>query len=150
MLSNDITARADELEGVRVLLVEDGEKTRIALHHLLESHGALVESTASAQEAMRALDNTRPDIIVSDIAMPQEDGHSLIRKIRSTRGAWGAEVPAIALTAFAEPKDRNEAFAAGFQEYLTKPVDESVLTSTVARLVEKGSSPSSSKTLPPL
>lgn len=84
---------------------------------------------------MNVFDGVRPDIVVSDIAMPEEDGHSLLRKLRATKGEWGAKVPAIALTAFAEPKDRNEAFASGFQEYLTKPVDEAVLTSTVARLV---------------
>jgi PAS domain S-box-containing protein len=147
LISDNLATRANDLQGTKILLVEDGEKTRIALHHLLESHGALVESTASAQEAMRALEHTRPDIIVSDIAMPQEDGHSLIRKIRATTGAWGAKVPAIALTAFAEPKDRAEALASGFQEYLTKPVDESALTSTVARLVEKAGAPSSSTPL---
>ena len=126
-----------DLHDVKVLLVEDGNKTREALHQLLETHGAHVYSTASAQEAMSAFDSARPDIIVSDIAMPYEDGHSLLRKLRTTKGDSGANIPAIALTAFAEPKDRAEAFASGFQEYLTKPVDETVLTSTIARLVSR-------------
>lgn len=127
----------EDLHEVKILLVEDGEKTREALHHLLASHGASVHSAASAPEAMEAFDRERPDIIVSDIAMPIEDGHSLLRRIRTTKGEFGSKVPAIALTAFAEPKDRAEAFASGFQEYLAKPVDETVLTSTIARLVPK-------------
>ena len=138
--SSNVSGPTENLHGTNVLLVEDGEKTRVALHHLLENHGAVVESAASAQEAMTILDRTQPDVVISDIAMPQEDGHSLLRRIRATKGDWGAAVPAIALTAFAEPKDRNEAFASGFQEYLTKPVDEVVLTSTVARLVAKSGS----------
>jgi PAS domain S-box-containing protein len=133
---------SEELQDVKVLLVEDGNKTREALHHLLETHGARVCSTASAQEAMAAFDSDPPDIIVSDIAMPYEDGHSLLRKLRTTKGDSGAKIPAIALTAFAEPKDRAEAFASGFQEYLTKPVDETVLTSTIARLVSRKAAPS--------
>lgn len=131
------TMPSRDLHDVKVLLVEDGNKTREALHQLLETHGAHVCSTASAQEAMSAFDSARPDIIVSDIAMPYEDGHSLLRKLRTTKGDSGANIPAIALTAFAEPKDRAEAFASGFQEYLTKPVDETVLTSTIARLVSR-------------
>lgn len=140
----DAVALSESLQGVKVLLVEDGDKTRVALHHLLEIHGASVESTASAREAMTVLDHARPDVIVSDIAMPQEDGHTLLRRIRSSKGEWGAKVPAIALTAFAEPKDRSEAIASGFHEYLTKPVDEAVLTSTIMRLVHKGDTVSSS------
>ena len=124
-------------------MVEDGEKTRVALQHLLEAHGAKVHAVQSAQEAKSAFNSMQPDIIVSDIAMPQEDGHTLIRSIRTMKGGRGALVPAIALTAFGDPKDRNDAFAAGFQENLTKPVDESVLTSTIARLLAKGSAPSS-------
>jgi CheY-like chemotaxis protein len=135
--SSTVSSPLEDLHEVKVLLVEDGEKTREALHHLLASHGASVYSAASAPEAMEAFDRERPDIIVSDIAMPIEDGHSLLRRIRATKGEIGSKVPAIALTAFAEPKDRAEAFASGFQEYLAKPVDETVLTSTIARLVPK-------------
>jgi CheY-like chemotaxis protein len=126
-----------DLRTVKILLVEDGDKTREALEHLLESHGAEVHSAASAQEAMAALEVAKPDIIVSDIAMPFEDGHSLLRRIRSKKEDVASKVPAIALTAFAEPKDRAEAFASGFQEYLAKPVDETMLVSTITRLVPK-------------
>ncbi len=122
------------LSELKVLLVEDGEKTRIALAQLLAAQGADVRAEASAKEALETFKTFHPDVVVSDIAMPQEDGHSLVRKIRALGKDGGGNVPAIALTAYAEPRDREEAFASGFQEYLNKPVDAAVLASTILKL----------------
>lgn len=124
----------DGLRNVKVLLVEDAEKTRIALAQLLSAHGANVRAAGSAEEGLATFRKFRPDVLVSDIAMPQEDGHSLMRKIRALARDEGGDVPSIALTAYAEPRDREAAFASGFQEYLNKPVDAGVLASTILKL----------------
>lgn len=126
------------LRDVKVLLVEDGEKTRIALAQLLSAQGAEVKAEASAQEALDAFRTFRPDVVVSDIAMPQEDGHSLMRKIRRLSVEDGGETPSVALTAYAEPRDREAAFASGFQEYLNKPVDIRTLSGTIRKLTKRG------------
>lgn len=124
----------DSLRNVKVLLVEDGEKTRVALAQLLTAQGANVRAEASAREALEAFKAFQPDVLVSDIAMPQEDGHSLMRKIRALGHAQRGDVPAVALTAYAEPRDREAAFASGFQEYLNKPVDVGTLASVIRKL----------------
>jgi CheY-like chemotaxis protein len=124
----------DSLKNIKILLVEDGNETRLALEHLLASQGATVRAEASAQDGLATFKSFHPDVIVSDIAMPQEDGHTMLRKIRSLSVAEGATTPAIALTAYAEPRDREQAFASGFQEYLNKPVDSSVLSHAILKL----------------
>jgi CheY-like chemotaxis protein len=125
------------LGNLKVLLVEDGEKTRLALAQLLAAQGATVQAEASAKDALEAFTQFRPDVVVSDIAMPQEDGHSLLRKIRNLGHDQGGDTPAVALTAYAEPRDRDEAFASGFQEYLNKPVDAGLLAETILKLTER-------------
>lgn len=122
------------LQNLKILLVEDGDKTRVALAQLLAAQGATVQAEASTKDALEAFKTFRPDVVVSDIAMPQEDGHSLIRKIRKLDRDQGGDTPAIALTAYAEPRDRDEAFASGFQEYLNKPVDAGILARTIRKL----------------
>jgi PAS domain S-box-containing protein len=129
-------ANGHNLRDLKILLVEDGEKARVALSQLLTIQGANVQAEASAKEALEAFSRFIPDVIVSDIAMPQEDGHSLIRKIRALGHDKGGDTPAVALTAYAEPRDREEAFASGFQEYLNKPVDAGMLSSTILKLAE--------------
>ena len=129
-------ANGHNLRDLKILLVEDGDKARVALSQLLTIQGANVQAEASAKEALEAFSRFRPDVIVSDIAMPQEDGHSLIRKIRALGPDKGGDTPAVALTAYAEPRDREEAFASGFQEYLNKPVDAGMLSSTILKLAE--------------
>ena len=127
-------AKANALANTKVLLVEDTDETREALFELLTSYGANVVAVISASDAMRELEQFTPDIIVSDIAMPQESGHSLMRRIRAEGKERYRFTPAVALTAFAEPRDRDEAFASGFQEYLTKPVDADRLIATLERV----------------
>lgn len=129
----------EPLRGIKVLLVEDGDKTRIALGQLLATQGANVRAEASAKDGLAAFKTFRPDVLVSDIAMPQEDGHSLMKKIRALEYEEGGHTPAIALTAYAEPRDREQAFSSGFQEYLNKPVDASILANAIVRLASHGS-----------
>ena len=130
-------ANGHSLHNLKILLVEDGEKTRIALEQLLTTQGAIVRAEPSAKNALETFEKFKPDVVVSDIAMPEEDGHSLIRKIRGLGHESGGDTPAIALTAYAEPRDRDAAFASGFQEYLNKPVDAGILATTILKLAER-------------
>ena len=118
------------LESVRILLVEDDDDTRLVVSALLEDAGASVDAAANAEEARARLDGAQYDVIVSDIAMPREDGYSFMRTVRASRRLE----PAIALTALARRDHADEAVAAGFQVHLTKPVDRERLISTVASL----------------
>ena len=130
------TANADEpiaqrLDSARILVVEDDGDTRDVVRATLESAGASVEVVASAKDARREVLAEAPDVLISDIRMPEEDGYSLMR---SLRGA-GIATPAIALTAYARHEDAEEARAAGFQIHLPKPVDAARLVDAVATLL---------------
>lgn len=122
------------LAGVRVLVVEDEDDTRELLVTALEQCGAQVTSSSSAADALASFDRLPPDVLVSDLAMPDEDGFSLIRKVRSRDAGNGGAVPAAALTAYARTEDRIRALAAGFQKHLPKPIDPSDLIAAVAAL----------------
>jgi two-component system CheB/CheR fusion protein len=111
------------LRGLKILLVDDDAGLREAVAALLGGTGAVVRSAESAAEALAALTEFAPDILLSDIAMPGEDGYSLIRRVRALGAEQGGNVPAIALTALAGDNDRQRVLAAGFQGYLSKPVD---------------------------
>ena len=100
----------------------------------LEQSGANVTAVASADEALRALVQVRPDVVISDIGMPDEDGYALIRKLRALPPEAGGQIPALALTAYARDEDRRQALSAGFQMHLSKPVEPDKLIATVARL----------------
>jgi CheY-like chemotaxis protein len=123
------------LEGVKILLVEDDEDIRDLLRMALESRGAVLTAVASSTEAVAAMGNAPPDIVISDISMPGEDGHALLRKIRSLPLSRGGKVPAIALTALDSREARLASRAAGFHYHLTKPVDADKLVDIVAGLV---------------
>jgi signal transduction histidine kinase/ActR/RegA family two-component response regulator len=120
-----------ELQDLRVLLVDDEPDAREMLPHLLEPFGARVVVTASAAEALEALQRGQIDVLVADIGMPDEDGYALIGKVRELDGAI-REIPAIALTAYAGEGDRQRALTAGFQMHLPKPVDPRELAAAVA------------------
>ena len=122
------------LEGVRVLLVEDEWDTREFLKTVLEGCGAMVTEAGSAAEAFAALESTKPDVLVSDIGMPGENGYELIRRVRALPAERGGRVPAAALTAYAGPKDRRRALLAGFHTHLAKPVEPDELLAVVASL----------------
>jgi signal transduction histidine kinase/ActR/RegA family two-component response regulator len=121
----------DLLRNVRVLVVEDEKDTRDLLVMALSGCGAEVTAASSVPEALAAFDRRKPDVLVSDIGLPVEDGYSLIRKVRARNGN---AVPAAAVTAYAGAEDRRRALEAGFQTHLAKPVDPSELVATVARL----------------
>jgi signal transduction histidine kinase/ActR/RegA family two-component response regulator len=128
----------DGLAGVKVLVVDDAEDAREALSVLLGQYGASVTAVGSADEALGVLERDRPHVLISDIAMPDQDGYTLIRRVRALDAARGGTVPAAALTAYATPEDRLKALQAGYQDHLPKPVDPSVLVETVAGLVRRG------------
>ena len=111
------------LEGTAVLVVDDDPDTRAMLEALLRLHGADVVTAGSAADAVTALRLHVPDVIVSDIGMPDEDGYDLIRAVRHMSPEHGGLVPAIALTACSSSEDRARSIDSGFQLHLSKPVD---------------------------
>jgi two-component system CheB/CheR fusion protein len=124
------------LHDLRVLVVDDDAIARDAVVAALESAGAEVRTAESAAHAMVTVVEFRPDVLVSDIAMPGEDGYSLIKRIRGLGIAMGGDVPALALTALAGVEDHRKALASGFQMHLGKPIDIDHLTDAVVELAE--------------
>ena len=136
----DLVPRANpatSLSGTHVLVVDDDPDTREILRVMLEDAGATVATTASAEETRATLGRLRPDLLIADIGMPDEDGYSLIRSVRALESDVTRRVPAIALTAHAQAADVDRALASGFQVHLAKPVEASQLVSTVATLVRR-------------
>ena len=129
-----LCARVRSLDGLRVLLVDDEPEARMIIGTVIRRAGAEVEACACASEGLKKLVQWRPDVILSDIAMPEEDGYSFIRKVRALSPEEGGETPAAALTAYAREEDRVRALAAGYQMHIAKPIDTSHLVSIVARL----------------
>jgi signal transduction histidine kinase len=128
------TAVRPSLKGRRLLVVDDEADARELVVVALRSAGAEVQAVASAGEAFRAIEEAGPpDVLISDISMPDEDGFELIRRVRALPGKRG-KLPAIALTAYARPEDARQVFMAGFQVHLPKPVDAGLLTAAVANL----------------
>jgi CheY-like chemotaxis protein len=126
-----------ELEGHHDLVVDDEEDTRKLVTTLLEQCGAKVTAVDSAAEALRALQELRPDVLLSDLGMPGEDGYSLIKKVRALPAKQGGRTPAAALTAYARVEDRMRVLRAGFQIHLPKPIEPAELIAVVANLVGK-------------
>jgi CheY-like chemotaxis protein len=127
------TAGAD-LQGLKVLVVDDEEDARFLTASVLRRRGALVTAASSAAEAMVALEASPYDLLVCDIGMPEEDGYSLIGKVRGR----GISTPAAALTAFAGSSDHERALEAGFNEHVPKPVEPTALAAVAARLTGRG------------
>jgi signal transduction histidine kinase/ActR/RegA family two-component response regulator len=125
------------LEKIKVLLVDDEPNANEAVQALLDACGAEVRVAGSAAQALQVLDTWRPDVLISDIAMPEEDGYVLIKKIRARSARQSGDVPAAALTAYAKIDDRVSILAAGFQMYLSKPADPSELIAVVASLAAR-------------
>jgi signal transduction histidine kinase/ActR/RegA family two-component response regulator len=129
------------LDGIRVLVVDDEPDARDVLGTILGAVGAEVELASSAEEALERLASFAPDVLVSDVGMPGDDGYALIRRVREG-GSRFARVPALALTAYASPEDARHAVLAGFDTHLSKPVEPATLTAVVSRLFGKvGGSP---------
>ena len=131
-------AQERPLQGLRVLVVEDFGDAREIVTTILERAGAEVTPSGSSAEALEKIDRQVPDLIVADIGLPHEDGIEFIRRVRA-RGGREATVPAVALTAWALPRDRARAKEAGFQAHLVKPVDPSTLVSVVGALAVRSS-----------
>ena len=125
---------AQSLAGVSVLVVDDDEQSRLVVAAHLEAYHAAVITAPSAAEALDVLRHEHVDVLLADIAMPGEDGYSLIRKLRADSSPAIASIPAAALTAFARNEDRQHALEAGFQLHLAKPIDAETLVSAVATL----------------
>ncbi|HXG64106.1 MAG TPA: ATP-binding protein [Blastocatellia bacterium] len=124
------------LAGVRALIVDDEPETRRLLAALLTRCGAEPVAAASVSEALREMEKSRFDILISDIGMPGEDGYSLIQKVRALPEEQGGNIPAVALTAYARAEDRTKALAAGYQRHVAKPVEPVELALVVASLVQ--------------
>jgi len=138
-LANVMLGRLDK---IRVLLVDDEPNANEAVQALLDSCGAEVRVAASAAQALQMLDVWKPDVLISDIAMPEEDGYVLIKKIRARTAEQSGEIPAAALTAYATTEDRVSILAAGFQMYLSKPANPGELIAVVASLASRRRRPS--------
>jgi PAS domain S-box-containing protein len=126
------------LDGVKVLVVDDELDMRDFLSVSLRQYGADVTALGSVGEAVAALQRDRPDVVVSDIGMPGEDGYALIRQIRALGPERGGEVPAAALTGFAHGEDTTRVLTAGYQVHLPKPVEPSQLAQVVGSLAGRG------------
>lgn len=124
-----------DLTDIKVLVVEDNDDARGLLTTWLEEENANVTAVASAQAALEALSQSLPDIIISDVSMPEVDGYTLMRQIRALPSEQGGQIPAIALTAYAEESDRQQAITAGFQRHIAKPIEIDKLIEAIASLV---------------
>jgi PAS domain S-box-containing protein len=123
---------AAELAGLKVLVVDDQSDARDLIKRVLEDCGAAVLTAGSAADALALVEANRPDVLITDIGMPDADGFELLRRVRALGAQRGGRVPAIALTAFARSEDRTRALRAGFLVHVSKPVDPSELVATVA------------------
>lgn len=123
-----------DLQGVQILVVDDEADAREFVCFVLEQHGAQVRAVASASQALSALSQSRPDVLVSDIGMPEMDGYRLMHQVRSLAPEQGGEIPSVALTAYASEADQQRALSAGFQRHVAKPVEPDTLVAVVAGL----------------
>jgi PAS domain S-box-containing protein len=122
------------LEGLRVLVVDDEQDARVLLKTVLEKQGAEVVAVGSTREALHELERQQPDVLVSDIGMPDEDGFALIEQVRARTASQGGSVPAAAVSAYVGEDNRRRALAAGFQLHVAKPIDPSELIEVVRKL----------------
>ena len=129
------------LNGVRVLLVDDCKLVRATVAAMLEHFGATVIAVGLADEALAAVERERPDVLLSDLAMPDKGGYWLIEKVRALPPERGGATPAAALTAFTGPEHRASALRAGFQYHIEKPVTLHTLAEIVSILALKAQSP---------
>ncbi len=126
-----------ELEGLHVLVVDDDEDARRLLRTVLERCNARVTTATTVAEALRSLQALAPDVLVSDLGMPGEDGYALIRQVRQLTPEQGGQIPAAALTAYARVEDRLQVLRSGFQIHLPKPIEPAELVAVVANLAQR-------------
>jgi CheY-like chemotaxis protein len=125
------------LQDIKVLVVEDTTDMREYITFVLEQEGATVVAVATAAQALQALDQFQPEVLVSDIGMPEMDGYMLLRQVRMRSPQQGGQTPAVALTAYAGEINQQQAIAAGFQRHLAKPVEPEALVKVVADLAQR-------------
>ncbi|CAA9583381.1 Two-component system sensor histidine kinase/response regulator hybrid [uncultured Synechococcales cyanobacterium] len=135
--SEELFDNLPSLKGLRILLVDDEADTRDLITIILEQCEAKVTAIASVREALVVIQQMQPDVLISDVGMPGEDGYTLIRKVRALQPEQGGRIPAVALTAYARMEDRTRALAAGFQMHVPKPVKPIELTTVVASLARR-------------
>jgi CheY-like chemotaxis protein len=123
--------------GLVILVVEDDDDARELMQAVLEQRGASVVAAESVSLALELFESVSPDVVVSDIAMPDEDGFALIGRLRALTPERGGTTPVVAVSAYAGSADRARALAAGFDEYLHKPVDFDELTATISSLLPR-------------
>jgi CheY-like chemotaxis protein len=121
-----------DLKGIKVLVVDDEPDALGLISRVLMQQGAEVITANSGSQGLVSLQSARPDVLVSDIGMPEMDGYEFLRRIRELGRARGGRIPAVALTAFARSEDRTQALMAGYLVHVSKPVDASELLATVA------------------
>jgi signal transduction histidine kinase/ActR/RegA family two-component response regulator len=132
--AREVIARSDRLQGVRVVITDDDPDAVVLIATILGGCGAEVRTCSSARAALDLVRECRPDVLVSDIGMPNEDGYALIARVRALPTEDGGATPAVALSAYGRPQDRLRAIAAGFNMHVPKPVDPGELTTIVADL----------------
>ena len=142
-------ARSTRFHGLKALVVDDDADTCEIVGAVLTKAGAEVRTCLSASQALAAMDAWVPDILVSDIAMPGQDGYALIREVRARRTEEGGAVPAVALTAYGRAEDRMKALSAGFQVHVGKPVEPKQLVNVVASVTGYGGAPAPPHDTPP-
>ena len=123
-----------DLAGLKVLVVDDEPDARGLIRRVLEQRRAEAATAGDADEGLAAVKALRPDVLVSDIGMPDKDGYRFLREVRALPEAEGGRTPAVALTAFARSEDRTRAMLAGFQVHVAKPIEPAELVATVASL----------------
>jgi PAS domain S-box-containing protein len=124
------------LGSLKILVVDDEADMRALMQVMLTSYSAQVQVVASAMEALHLLDTWQPDVLISDIGMPEVDGYMLLRQVRRLLPERGGQIPAIALTAYAGEYDQKQALAAGFQQHIPKPVEPEQLVKAIANLIK--------------
>jgi len=134
-----MSPESQSLDGLRILLVDDEAEARQIISTVITRTGGEVKTCKSASEALSKLAEWKPDVILSDIAMPDEDGYSFIQQVRTLPRDKGGEIPAAALTAYARDVDRRQALAAGYQMHIAKPISASQLVIMIARLAGRES-----------
>jgi len=127
-----VPADLPNLEGFRILVVDDEADARTLIRRILEQCRASVTAVGSVDEAFEVLRRERPQLLLSDIGMPEKDGYELLRRVRSLPHGEGGDTPAVAITAFARSEDRRKALLAGFQMHLPKPIEPAELVAIVA------------------
>jgi CheY-like chemotaxis protein len=123
-----------QLSGLRLLIVDDEPDAREMLQVMLGQYGIQVKTSASVQEALELLERWKPDVLISDVGMPNEDGYALILRVRALGHDRGGNIPAIALTGYSRLEDRSQLLAAGYQMHLSKPVELARLVNAIMSL----------------